>query len=123
MNFSEGEIVKAWIPDPKNNPCEEPHPALIVRTFDNDNRFYVIGITGSFDTPIPWYWMPMSWEPNGHPVTGLVKPCVLKAEWKVLCKPSDVLHRMGEIDSIEAWELAIDKVAEVHYRQSRGIAL
>lgn len=120
MTYSVGEIVKVWIPDPKNQLCDEPHPALIFKTSDATPKFWVAGITGSFNEPIPWHWLKMPWDINGHPITGLVKPCVLKAEWVVLCSPGDVVNRMGHIATQADWESVKDKIISVQKRKQNG---
>lgn len=123
MQFSVGEIVLAQIPDPENQVCEDPHPVVVFRTSQHDPSFWVVGITGSFVEPLPWYWLRMPFAENGHPVTGLYKECVLKANWVDICSPSQVVCRMGTVLDAAHFAQITDLVWAVVKKKSKGEAL
>ena len=83
----------AHILDPQGNPCDEPHPALVLRL--DDTRAYLVGITTSFEDPPPGRWIRMLHAPGGHPVTGLDRPCVLKCDWVVRFPTAAIIRKKG----------------------------
>jgi hypothetical protein len=97
-----GSVIRANIPDPAGkqildkhgNPI--PHPALVLSSqedIDSGRLLVVAAITRSFKRgKIPSNWFLMESHPNGHPVTGLTSPCVVKANWIVYVRQQDVLR-------------------------------
>lgn len=89
-----GDIVMVRIPDENRNPLDDPHPAMILYGPFNGLAI-VIGITGTFDRPIPRLCIEMPWKDGGHPVTGLFKECIMVCSWIVQIDVSNVMFKMG----------------------------
>jgi hypothetical protein len=119
VSFHEGDIVLVWVPDPDDNSCEHPDPALVFRSSATANHVWVVGITSSFQEPIPWYWMRVHSGDDVDPETGLYKDSCLKANWVVNCPLSDVVRRMGFLDP-ERHSQATTLVWQVLERVKRG---
>lgn len=67
---------------------------------------YLLGITSSFDNVGRWM-IALDWHPDGHPQTGLWKPCVLKCWWVVRWNSGHIIRILGELD-IDTVENATD---------------
>lgn len=94
MSFVFGDIVMVRIPDEDGNPLDDPHPAMIFYGPQNGVAI-VIGITGTFDRPIPRLCIEMPWAEGGHPITGLYKDCIMVCSWVHSIDISIVLQKMG----------------------------
>jgi hypothetical protein len=93
--YQPGDIVLADILDPQGQPCDDPHPAMVLRI--DQTVCYLVGITTSYQDPPPGHWIRMLQFPGGHPQTGLYRPCVLKCDWVVKFDPRAVIRKMGEM--------------------------
>lgn len=106
MTYQPGDIVIADIPDPDGNPIEHKHPAMIIRA-DSQNAYF-LGISTKFEKPCPRHWIELPHDPNGHPVTGLKRPSVLKCNWDTQMLPtSRIVKKIGIVPTDE-FELATD---------------
>ena len=99
----QGEIVLVQIPDPDWNPCAVPHNAVIVtktESIDSRDFVHVVGITGSFDEPLPAHWIKLPYSNGGHVKTGLSKPCVAKCNWVVPVQKIEIIRHVGALHAI-----------------------
>ena len=119
MHFEVGEIVLAWIQDPDNQDCDDPHPALVFKSEPKATNMWVIGISSASQTPIPWYWLQVHNSHDKDEKTGLYLPCWLKAHWAKSVTEDDVVSRMGHLDPAlhERAEMLVFQVIE---RKKRG---
>lgn len=102
-----GHIVYAQIPDPDGKPLDEPHPAMVLREPDAAGNLWLLGISTKYDPPPRRLMIELPWHPDGHPETGLSRPCVLKCWWAIPWKAQHIKRRLGRL-SPELVELAID---------------
>lgn len=97
MPFQRRDIVIADIPDPQGRPCQHRHPAMILMAQDGYEDVYVIGISTSFSPPVPAHWIALPFSEEGHPDTGLREPCVLKCDWVVPFRASQLSGPIGKV--------------------------
>jgi len=76
-----GEIVFAKIYDPDGFTCVQSHRAVIISVNEPQAAVLIVGITGSFSSDHPWYWVELPYASGGHPTTGLTKASVAKGNW------------------------------------------
>jgi hypothetical protein len=59
----------------------------------------VAAISTVFTRPLPSHWFELPSSPDGHPVTGLDQPCVVKSDWLKKIKSTDVITELGTAPS------------------------
>lgn len=111
MTLKPGDIVRGDIPDPEGDPCEETHRAMVLRT--DGKSAWVVGISSNFNESRPWYWLLLPNSPEGHKVTGLTMPCVLKCNWYCQ-KPVQQLKETKGVIPPDIFDKAVDAVLAVH---------
>lgn len=97
MALQRGDIVIADIPDPDGSPAKHRHPAMVLMADASATDVYVVAISTSFGASIPSNWIPMPHATNGHAVTGLKEPCVLKCDWVVRFEVSRLGPVIGSV--------------------------
>src|ERR1700678_2705500 len=119
MLFQPGDIVVADIPDPNGTPCGHRHPAMVLRSSPSATEAWLVGISTGFGAPLPSHWLPLPYDINHHPMTGLVEPCVLKCNWVVRYPVKLIEAKIGTVPTA-IFERAVDHViAEVERRRAK----
>jgi hypothetical protein len=112
--YQPGEIVYAKICDPDGYSCAESHRAVIVSVNAAKAAVLIVGITSSFSSPHPWYWVELPHDPNGHSITGLTKPSVAKGDWFMWWSMAQVdpTGKHVPLDELDAIKSAVVHVLE-----------
>lgn len=118
MSYRSGDIVLADLLDPLGQPCNNPHPAMVLRL--DAQVAYLVAITTSFDDPPPGHWIRMRHSPGGHSQTGLHKPCVLKCDWVVRFQVPQIIRKIGEMPS-DHFELATNQIISLVQQKKLAI--
>jgi hypothetical protein len=85
---------------------------MVLRGPGDDGGLWLIAISTVFDRPnTNKYWVECEWAPEGHPLTGLNRPCVLKCDWVVRFNRDKLIDYLGRLDDYtakRARDLALD---------------
>jgi hypothetical protein len=95
-----GSVIWARIPDPHGNVIVDDtgkpkcRPALVLSNSEDiatGDSIVVAAISTQFDLQnLPPHWFIMESHPQGHPSTGLNRPCVVKSDWLVSVRQCDI---------------------------------
>lgn len=98
-----GSIIVAAVLDPQGeNP--KARPCVVVsdeRMIGEGRPLAVIGITGEVSDIAEADRIDLPWQRDGHPRTGLTKPCAAHCQWRVVIPADAVLHVIGRVPDDE----------------------
>ena len=103
MSVKQGQIVWGWFSEPNGRNAKRRRAVVLTETEDicDDEPLSVAVISTKFDPErIPSNWIPAPWHRDGHAVTSLKEPCVIKCDWIIPVNCKDVLlagHVSGKI--------------------------
>ncbi len=120
--ISLGDIILADVREPVNKTYVGPHFAMVLNaqaSIDAGDDLSVVVCTTSFRYPLKSGWFPMSAAPGGHPITGLVEACVVKATWQDEVAQAAVIKRVGRSMKRE-YKLVVNWLAEKQRQMRSG---
>lgn len=100
---------------PDRNGFTKRRPLLIItatRDILLDQPIVGLAVTTTFPDPPPLNCVPLPWQPEGHPATGLRRRSAAVCNWPVVLRPSEIDQIAGYVPTKTLLRV-LSRVAEI----------
>lgn len=96
--LKQGSICWADVPDRNGHIKRRPIVVLTpTRDILLDQPVVAAAVTTTFQEPLEAACVRLPHDPHGHPATGLRRDCVVRCDWLLALRPSDVVEIKGYV--------------------------